>query len=323
MEWIERARAMVGALAPARTWPPRALSLALQGGGSFGAFTWGVLDRLLEEDAVGFEAISGASAGAVNAVLLASGMIEGRAEAQARLERFWKRMSHAASFLSPASPVEAALGVGFSLFPRLSPALFNPFDLNPLRDALVAEVDFEQLRGRSPVKLLIGATRVRDGRLRIFRESEMSIDAVLASACLPLIHRTIEIEGEPYWDGGYVANPPLIPLVLAAGAADVLVVQVTPANAARLPTTPREIVRRIDQINFNATLNAEMGALKLARSLSASRKLRRLRIDRVSAQDEIEGLADENAANLGWDFLQRLRDSGRAAADAWIRQSAP
>ena len=322
MGLMQKARAFIGAKAPAPAWPPRFLSLALQGGGSFGAFTWGVLDRLLEEREVDFDAISGASAGAVNAVLLASGMIEGRAEAKARLERFWKRMSHAASFLPTTSPAAAALGGGFSLFPRLSPYLVNPFDLNPLREALAAEIDFEKLRAQSPVKLLIGATRVRDGSLRIFRESELSVESVLASACLPLIHHTVEVEGEPYWDGGYVANPPLIPLVLASEADNVLVVQVTPAKAERLPTTLREIVRRLDQINFNSTLNAEIAALKLAKSLSPTPRLRRLRIDRISAQDEIEGLADENAANLGWDFLQRLRDSGRSAAQAWIAQPA-
>jgi len=145
---------------------------------------------------------------------------------------------------------------------------------------------------------------------------------VLASACLPLIHRTVEVEGEPYWDGGYVANPPLIPLVLASGADNVLVVEVTPAKAEHLPTTTREIARRIDQINFNSTLNAEIAALTLAKSLSATPKLSRLRIDRISAQDEFEGLADENAADLGWDLLERLRDSGRGAAEAWIAQPA-
>jgi len=322
MGMIQQARAFLGARAPAPAWPPRCLSLGLQGGGSFGAFTWGVLDRLLEEREVRLDAISGASAGAVNAVLLASGMIEGRAEAQARLARFWKRMSHAASFLPATSPAAAAIGGGFGLLPRLSPYLLNPFDLNPLREALVAEIDFERLRARSPVKLLIGATRVRDGHLRIFRESELSVEAVLASACLPLIHHTVEVEGEPYWDGGYVANPPLIPLVLASEAANVLVVQVTPTKVERLPTTPREIARRIDQINFNSTLNAEIGALKVAMGLGATPKLRRLRIDQISAQDEFEGLAEENAANLGWDFLERLRESGRGAAEAWIAQPA-
>ncbi len=323
MGLIEQARAFLGAKAPAPAWPPHCLSLALQGGGSFGAFTWGVLDRLLEEREVRLDAISGASAGAVNAVLLASGMIEGRAQARARLARFWKRMSQAASFLPMASVATATMGAGFNLFARsLAPHQFNPFDLNPLREALAEEVDFERLHARSPVKLLIAATRVRDGHLRVFRESELTLEMVLASACLPLIHRTVEVEGEPYWDGGYVANPPLIPLALVSDAANMLVVQVTPDKAEHLPKTPREIAKRIEQINFNATLNAEIAALKIGKSLGATPRLSRLRIDQISAQDEFEGLADENAANLGWNFLERLRAAGRGAAEAWIAQPA-
>jgi NTE family protein len=322
MGLIERARVFVGAAAPATAWRPKPLSLALQGGGSFGAFTWGVLDRLLEGE-IAFDAISGASAGAVNAALLASGLLDGREAARAKLASFWKRMSATASFLPATSFATAALDAGFGAMARaLSPYQFNPFDLNPLRNALAAEIDFEALRARSPVKLLIAATRVRDGQLRIFREGEISVETLLASACLPLLHRTVEIDGEPYWDGGYVANPPLIPLVQASEAANLLIVQVTPANAEHLPTTPREIVKRLDQIHFNATLNADLEALKLGMMLRATPKLRRLRIGRIAAQDEFEGLEGESAANLGWNFLERLRDSGRNATDLWIAQTA-
>ena len=233
MGLLQQARDILGANAAA--WPPKRLSLALQGGGSFGAFTWGVLDRLLDEGEVEFDAISGASAGAVNAVVLAAGMIDGRAEAKAGLARFWKRMSKSASFLPMTSLASATMGAGFNVFARsLLPHQFNPFDLNPLREALAEEIDFERLRAQSPVKLLIAATRVRDGELRIFRETELSIEMVLASACLPLIHHTVEVESEPYWDGGYVANPPIIPLVQASSTANVLVVQVTPAKSERL-----------------------------------------------------------------------------------------
>jgi NTE family protein len=163
---------------------------------------------------------------------------------------------------------------------------------------------------------------VRDGQLHIFGNSELCVETVLASACLPLVHHTIEIEGEPYWDGGYVANPPLIPLVQASDAANLLVVQVTPDKSERPPTTPREILKRLDQIHFNATLNAEIEALKVGMGLRATPKLRRLRIDRISAQDEFEGLADENATDLGWSFLERLREAGRHAAETWIGQPA-
>ena len=322
MGMIERARAMTGAKAAASVWPPKRLSLALQGGGSFGAFTWGVLDRLLERD-IAFDAVSGASAGAVNAVLLASGLLEGRGEARAKLASFWRRMSDSASFLPATSLATALMTAGLSAFTRtLSPTQFNPFDLNPLREALAAEIDFERLRLESPVKLLVAATKVRDGQLRIFRNPELSVETVLASACLPLIHHTIEVEGEPYWDGGYVANPPLIPLVQASDAPNLLIVQVTPAKSERLPTNPGEVVKRLDQIHFNATLNAELEALKVGLMLRATPKMRRLHIGRIAAQDEFEGLEDENATNLSWDFLRRLRDSGRNATDVWIAQTA-
>jgi NTE family protein len=319
MRFLDRTLERLGLAAAPPHWPPRRLSLALQGGGSFGAFTWGALERLLDEPEIAIDAISGVSAGAVNAVLLASGLMEGgRDAAKARLERFWKRMSRAAAL----TPSAALAGLSFGLMTRaLSPYLFNPFNLNPLREALVDEVDFERLRTRSPVRLLIGATRVSDGALRVFTADEVSVDVVLASACLPLIHHAIEIDGESYWDGGYSANPPLIPLVLASKAEHLLIVQVTPTNSARLPTSPSEIAKRLEQIHFNATLNAELEALKYGMFFGATPKLRRLRIGRISAQEEFVGLADESAGNLGWEFLERLRASGVGAVEAWLDET--
>jgi NTE family protein len=323
MTFIDRARAFIGLADPVPKWPPDRLSLALQGGGSFGAFTWGVLDRLLEEPAIGFDAISGASAGAVNAVVMAAGMVDGGPEeARARLTQFWRRMSRSAALLP--KPAESPFGAGLELVIRsLSPYQFNPFNLNPLREALVASVDFERLRARSPIKLLLAATRVSDGRLRILTNPELTIEAVLASACLPLLHHTIEIDGEAYWDGGYAANPPLIPLIRASECDHALVVQVTPIKSARLPKTARDIAKRIEQIQFNATLNSELEALKFGKMIGATEKLRRLRIGRISVDEEFEGLADESAGNLDWDFLERLHASGRIAADLWLRQDMP
>ncbi len=324
MNLINRALARVGLRDAAPAWPPPRLSLALQGGGSFGAFTWGVLERLLEEPDIVFDTVSGSSAGAVNAVLLASGLADGgRAEAKARLERFWRRMSATASFLPSTALQGSPLAAGFGLIIRaLSPYQLNPFNLNPLREALAAEVDFARLRDNSPLRLLIAATRVRDGKLHIFGDGELSVDAVLASACLPLLHHTVEIAGEPYWDGGYAANPPLLPLVQASSAANVLIVQATPTKTERLPTTAREIAHRLEQIHFNATLNAELEALKFGMIAGATPKLRRLRIGRLSAEDEFEGLEGESAINLGWDFLQKLHESGRRAVEAWLEQAA-
>jgi NTE family protein len=324
MSAISRLFALFSAREPAPKWPPDRLSLALQGGGSFGAFTWGVLDRLLDEPAPQLDAISGASAGAVNAVVLAAGMMEGGPlEAKARLARFWRRMSDAAAFLPVRALSAAAMIPGLAFAARtLSPYQLNPFNLNPLCDALAAEVDFARLREGGAIKLLIAATRVRDGKLRIFTNAELTIDSVLASACLPLIHHTVEIEGEPYWDGGYVANPPLIPLVLASEAPHVLVVQVTPTHADRAPVTPREIAKRLEQIQFNGTLNADIESLRLGIVLHATPKLRRLRLARISAQDEFPGLEDESAGDLDWGFLRRLREGGRASVETWLRQAA-
>jgi NTE family protein len=296
---------------------PPLLSLALQGGGSYGAFTWGVLDRLLEEPDLRLDAISGASAGAVNAALMAAGLVEGgRDGARAKLENFWRQMSASSAFL-PLSVIPPGVE---ALAQALSPYQFNPFDLNPLRRALEGEIDFARLRGANAPRLLIATTRVSDGALRIFRNEELTVDTILASACLPLIHRTIEIDGEGYWDGGYSANPPLVQLVHESDALDVLIVQVTPARSRSAPTSRNDIVKRLEHISFNATLNAELEALRLGASLRATPKLRGLRIDRLAAEDEIADLASRSAADLDWRFLTRLRDAGRSAAEAWLAE---
>src|SRR5216683_4499966 len=201
-------------------WPPRRLSLALQGGGSFGAFTWGVLDRLLDEPECDFDAISGASAGAVNAVLLACGLVEGgRQGAQSRLQRFWTRMTNDASFRSVLlvggfSPAGSSVAFG----PALRSGQFDPFDLDPLRQVLAQEINFPALRTPDCPKLLVAATRVRDGKLTIFRNRDITADVVLASTCPPLVHCAVEIEGESYWDGGYAANPPIVRLARESDA---------------------------------------------------------------------------------------------------------
>jgi NTE family protein len=321
MSLIDKTLALLGLGQDVPVWPPDRLSLALQGGGSFGAFTWGVLDRLLEEPDISFDAISGASAGSVNAVLLASGMIEGgRDGARARLSQFWGRIGRSPAFV----PASALLGAGLELVVRtMSPYQFNPFNVNPLSEALAAEVDFERLREPSAIKLLLAVTRVRDGKLRILTNAELTLDAVLASACLPLLHHAIELDGEPYWDGGYAANPPLVPLVRASAAAQILIVQVTPSTTERLPASPREIARRIEQIQFNATLNSELEALKAGKMTGVTAKLRRLRIGLISAAEEFEGLAEESAGNVGREFLERLHHSGRAAADLWLKRGLP
>jgi NTE family protein len=305
-----------------RVWPPRKLSLALQGGGSFAAFGWGVLDRLLEQPDCKFDAISGASAGAVNAVLLASGLVEGgRPRARARLQQFWARITNDASFRSLMlvggfSPAGSSVAFG----PALRSGQFDPFDLDPLRRLLARDIDFSVLRDPRCPKLLIAATRVRDGQPRIFRNAEITADVVLASTCPPQVHCTVEIDGEAYWDGGFAANPPVVRLVQESEANQVLVVQVTPARDSYIPITMAAIDRRLDQITANSVLNAEIAALEWARDATATSG-RPLQIFRIAAEDAIEGLAQRSAVDLGPSFVTKLHGSGRGAADRWLKQA--
>lgn len=317
-------------------WPPRHLSLGLQGGGSFGAFTWGVLDRLLEEPRLSFDTLSGASAGAINAVLLAAGLAEGgRDGAREKLDRFWRRLSQAASFVPFANnaaltPVAASRTLSFwTRF--VSPYQYNPFDLNPLRILLNEEVDFDRLRKERPVGLLVSATRVSDGRARIFNNDEITVDAVIASASLPLLHHAVTIDDEAYWDGGYSANPPLYELVVESQTPEILIVQITPMQRAAIPTTSQEIMRRLDQMAFNASLLTETERVtqqaELYRGLAGllsptGRKWRRLTLHRIVAEEEIERLSEASAGNLAWSFLSELRAHGRSAAEAWLRGNA-
>jgi NTE family protein len=302
-----------------QSWPPRKLSLALQGGGSFGAFTWGVLERLLEQPDCDFDAISGASVGAVNAVLLACGLVEGGREgARKLLARFWNRVTTESSFRSLMlvggfSPAGSSVAFG----PTLRSAHFDPFDLDPLRQALAKDIRFAALSAPGCPKLLIAATRIRDGKQHIFRNAEITADVLLASTCPPLMHCAVEIDGEAYWDGGYSANPPLVRLVQESETSDVLVVQVTPTRDGYVPITMAAIDRRLDQITANSALNAEIAAIEWLRDSAAT--YLPLRLSRIAAEDEIEGLSQRSSADLGRGFIRLLHRSGREAADRWLR----
>jgi NTE family protein len=304
------------------SWPPRRLSLALQGGGSFGAFTWGVLDRLLEDGGCEFDAISGASVGAVNAALLACGLIvDGREGARKLLARFWNRVTKEASFRSLMlvggfSPAGSSVAFGQTL----QSGRFDPYDLDPLRRALQKDIDFDALRASVCPKLLVAATRIRDGGQKIFRNAEITADTLLASTCPPMVHCAVEIDGESYWDGGYSGNPPVVGLVQESDATDVLVVQVTPARDHYVPITSAAIDRRLDQITANAALNAEIAGLEWA-SRDGEASAQPLRIFRLAAEDEIEGLAQRSAVDLGRGFITQLHRAGYTAADRWLRQT--
>ncbi len=292
----------------------------MQGGGSFAAFTWGVLERLIEEPACDIDCLSGASAGSVNAVVLACGVVEGgRERARARLAQFWNRMVNEASFrslmlLGGFSPAGSSVAFGAAL----RSGHFDPLDLDPLRRVLAKHVNFDALRASNCPKLLIAATRVRDGAARIFRNDDITADVVLASTCPPLVHCAVDIEGEAFWDGGYAANPPLVALVRQSEAPELLVVQLTPSRDSYVPITAAAIDRRLDQITANATLNAEIAALEWARATGVAGP----RISRIAAEDEIEGLAQRSAVDLGRAFVMALHRSGRSAADRWLRGGA-
>lgn len=308
---------------------PRAINLALQGGGAHGAFTWGALDRLLEEEHLAFDALSGASAGAINAVLLASGLAEGgAAAAREKLSKFWSAIAthpHGdaiASSLFIAFPgLQQVQQAGFDLMGKfLAPAQFNPLDYNPMRDLLRDLVDFERLRALGPA-LFVAATDVATGRKRIFTRADLSLEAVMASACLPQIHQAVEIDGRQYWDGGYVANPPLLPLINPAKAEDTLLIQLIPLAGQGAPADHAGISEGLNRIIFNAPLRQEIAAIELM----ASRKVapfRRHRFHLIDATPTTQDLSPRSRLTPDRRLMTQLRDAGRQAADDWLARNA-
>ena len=303
--------------------------LALQGGGALGAFTWGVLDALLRRD-IEIEAISGASAGAVNAVVLADGLLDGGPkQAREKLTRFWRALSDTFP-AGGSSAALAALGALDLMSMRPSPALLNPLGLNPLRDLLRETIDFKRLRRKSPIALFIAATRVRDGGAHIFRTQEVTLEVVLASACLPQLHDAVEIDGESYWDGGYSANPPIMELVQATRSPDLLVVELTTPRPTDGEVRGKHIERRLRDFALGASLQRELDTLldlqrmciaePAARSPLA-RRLRMLRVHRMSAQTHLMDAPGASALDMTWSGLKRLAESGGAAAELWTPEA--
>jgi NTE family protein len=313
---------------------PVLVDLALQGGGSHGAFTWGVLDRLIEEPWLRIEAISGTSAGAMNAALLADGWMQGGAEgARATLDAYWRRVSQAAAF-SPLqrSPLDQLMGrwtldmspayVVMDLMARvLSPYDLNPLGLNPLRGILVETIDFGRL-ARAPIRLFITATNVRTGRGRIFRNGEITPDVLLASACLPTMFQAIEIDGEPYWDGGYAGNPTLTPLVRESDAHDTILVQINPRERPELPRTANEILNRLNEISFNSPLMKELRMIALLRQVSdpghgEGARWAGMRTHRIMT-DALAAFGASSKLNAEWGFVSLLKEEGRKSANAFL-----
>ncbi len=312
------------------------VNLALQGGGAHGAFTWGVLDRLLEDDRVEIEAITGTSAGAVNAAVLAYGLEKGGPEkARELLAKFWEKLSLSAS-LTPLQPtiVDKMLGnvkldfspgfVALDFLTRMfSPYFFNIFDINPLRDILADTVDFNVIRKCDKIKLFVNATHVRSGKVRIFRTPEISLDVIMASSCLPFIFKAVEVNGEPYWDGGYTGNPSLFPLFYEAACEDIILVQINPFYVEEVPVKATDILDRVNEISFNAGLMGEMRAIHFVHRLLKEHKVpqsqyKDMKIHLIEAQELMQSLGSSSKLNADWNFLQYLRDIGRQAASDWL-----
>lgn len=312
------------------------INLALQGGGAHGAFTWGVLDRLLEDGGLEMAGISGTSAGAMNAVCLADGFVRGGPEgARQALHDFWEAVGRSAR-LSPWTPGAFGLWMGygsldlvpafiaFDLATRfLSPYDLNPLDINPLRDIVANQIDFDRVHHCHEIDLFISATNVWNGKVRIFSGPEVTLDAVMASACLPHLFRAVEIDGIPYWDGGYMGNPALFPFFHANKVEDILLVQINPIERRETPRAARDILNRMNEITFNASLLREFRAIEFVSRLIddgvlAPGRYRNIRMHRIGSDLLMRGHDASSKFNADWKFLRGLRDLGRQAADQWL-----
>ncbi|MGH8680242.1 MAG: patatin-like phospholipase family protein [Burkholderiales bacterium] len=318
------------------------VNLALQGGGAHGAFAWGILDKFAEDGRLDLEGLSATSAGSMNAVVYAQGRMNGGNDGvRAALERFWRDISEAGHNFSPvrASGWEAALGLGleqspaYVLFDALtrtfSPYQFNPFNFNPLRDVLAKNVDFDAIHACDCVELFICATNVRTGQPRIFRNEGVTLDAVLASACLPFLFQAVEIDGEHFWDGGYMGNPALYPLFNHTQSRDIVIAHINPIFRPQLPTTAPEIQDRLNEITFNSSLLRELRAIAFVTKLIEQDwlkdehrdKLKHILIHSIRADEALCDLTVASKLRTDWAFLCGLRDLGRAAAARWLERT--
>ena len=311
------------------------VSLALQGGGSHGAFTWGVLDYLLEDARLDIEAITGTSAGAMNAVVLAEGYLKGgRESARKNLSKFWRSISDAGVF-SPAGrkfldmffgaplPAMAAQWWADFITHYSSPYDFNPLNINPLRDHLEKTVDFAKVRALTELKLFVAATNVHTGRIKIFEGSELTADHVMASACIPYLFQAVEIEGVPYWDGGYLGNPALFPLFYKTACSDIVIVQINPIERSATPRSSRDIQDRLNEITFNGALMSEMRAIEFVDRLVDSNILSRgdyMRpyVHRIGGGLILESFPASSKLDSSWSLISELHGLGRVAAKQWL-----
>jgi NTE family protein len=322
---------------------PKKINLALQGGGSHGAFTWGVLDRLLEEDdRLKIEGISGTSAGAMNAAALLQGYdVAGAKGARESLDAFWNGVGKMSGY-NPAmrtpmdiftgswnvdtSPVTYMMDAMQRMF---SPYQTNPFNLNPLRDMLVKMLDIETIRSSDTIKIFVCATNVETGRPRVFERKEISVDAIMASSCLPTAFQAVTIDGSPYWDGGYSGNPSLYPLIYSCNSPDIALVQINPLIRKGVPNTPNEIMNRLNEISFNASLMSEMRAIAFVEKLveqdhlksEEASRLKKMNMHMIGCEKEMSALGAASKGNASMDFLLFLKELGRKTAESWLKEN--
>ena len=317
----------------------RPLNLALQGGGSHGAFTWGALDRLLQEPGLIFEAVSGTSSGAINAAVMAQGIMDGGREGgRAALAQFWNQVAaggvqalaytgYQPDWMTSAAMVSPVVATLLRLTREFSPYQINPFGLNPLRDLLESSIRFDLLREKSPLKLFVSATEVRTGKLRIFRTPELNADVLLASSCLPSIHHAVMIDGEPYWDGAFTGNPPVFPLLFECDVADVMVIVIQPWRRAILPLTSEEIRARTLELAFSSAFLREMRAITMSKQHISENRWLRGDLERRLERLNIHLLQDaqlQSRLNLNTrvnslpTFITGLHGLGFAAAESWL-----
>lgn len=317
---------------------PRHINLALQGGGAHGAFTWGVLHRLMSDRRLRIEGLSGTSAGAMNAVVMADGFIKGRREgAIANIQEFWHRISKA-GFSNKMMSLWTRNANGwnidntppyalFDLVTRLfSPYELNPLDINPLRDIILDMVDFEALRQHEEIKLFVTATNVKTCKPKVFRTKELTAPMLLASACVPLLFKAVEVEGEFYWDGGYMGNPSIYPLIHESKTPDVVIVQINPLKRNEVPTKARDILNRITELSFNSSLVREMRGVATITSLIDSGRLApehyaKVNFHMIDAHDDLPSLGVSSKFNTDIGFLEHLHDLGFESAEMWLTEN--
>ncbi len=314
----------------------RVISLALQGGGAHGAFTWGVLDQLLMDERLRIEAVTATSAGAMNAAMMAYGLATGgRDEARKLLRIFWRRVSQASSMsMLQATPFEKMMGarsldyspsfMAMDMMTRFfSPYQLNWFDVNPLRNIVAEMVDFDYLAKHNPIKLFVNATQVKTGKVKVFGPEALTLDMVMASACLPFLFKAVEVDGEPYWDGGYSGNPAIFPLFYHCQSSDVVLVQINPMVREMVPTKAPEIIDRINEISFNSNLMSEMRAIDFVSRLIHSGHLdaksyKPMLVHMIEAPAVLGEYDYSTKLNADWDFLVHLHDAGVQAATEWV-----